>query len=382
MTDVVVAINAGSSSVKAAVAEAGGDKRVLLSGGADRLGADKAELTIRRPGADSETKPVGSADHAHAIRALFAEIAERRPDLSIKAVGHRIVHGGASFVDPALVTPQVVEALDALVPLAPLHQPHGLAGIRTASSLYPDARHVACFDTAFHAAKPWVHDAFALPARYYEQGVRRYGFHGLACESVCETLAAQAYPLADRKIAIAHLGNGCSVTAVCGGRSIASSMGFSALDGLVMGTRCGRIDPGVLLHLLRTGVDADGLERLLYRESGLLGLSGLSNDMRDLAQSDSEAAQGAIRYFVERVIEEVSRMAAAMRGLDAVVFSGGVGENAADIRDAVATGLDFLPGRDGAGIDILVHPADEEGRLMSAARRFLSRTSEEETGLP
>ena len=371
MTDAILAVNAGSSSVKFALAEAGDPAHRLLSGSAERLGAGDSTLRLSAGTGAPETRDLGAADHRDALAAMGEAIRDRHPALRIAGIGHRIVHGGAEFTDPVRVTDDVLDRLEALVPLAPLHQPHGIAGIRATRALFPDAVQVACLDTAFHAGKPWVQDAYALPARYYEAGLRRYGFHGLACESVCERLVADGVPLAERAIAIAHLGNGCSVTAVQGGRSVATSMGFSALDGLTMGTRCGHIDPGVLLHLMREGHDAARLERLLYHESGLLGLSGLSSDMRDLAASDSDAARGAIDHFIARAVEEICRMAGVMGGLDAVVFSGGIGENAGDIRQAVAEGLAFLPGRDGTGVDVLVCPADEEGRLMAATRTFL-----------
>jgi acetate kinase len=367
MTEALLALNAGSSSFKFAVARAEDCDRPLLSGGAERLGSAGGALTVTAMGGKKETLPLVGADHATALTTLFDTIAAQAPGLRIVGVGHRIVHGGARFTDPVPITPEVVDALTDLIPLAPLHQPHGLAGIAAARARFADAQQVACFDTAFHAGKPWVNDSFALPRRFYDEGLRRYGFHGIACESVCAGLIDAGLPLQDRKLAIAHLGNGCSVTAVLNGRSVASSMGFSALDGLAMGTRCGRIDPGVLLHLMRNGYDAERLETLLYRDSGLLGLSGLSNDMRDLAGADTEGARSAIAYFVARAVEEICRMAGVMGGLDGVVFSGGIGENAEDIRNAIMDGLSFLPGLDGGGVQSLVQAADEERQLLRAA---------------
>lgn len=371
MTDAVLALNAGSSSIKIAVCAAGHPAQTIVSGNVDRIGSNDAMMTVTLAEEGSETRALGSVDHRTALAALCAHIRAQRPGLRVRGVGHRIVHGGADFTDPVQVTPDVSEALEALIPLAPLHQPHGLQGILTALSLFPEAVHVACFDTAFHAGKPWLHEAFALPRHHYDQGVRRYGFHGLACESICDALLAEAYPLSDRAIAIAHLGNGCSVTAVKDGRSLATSMGFSALDGLAMGTRRGRIDPGVLLHLLRDGYDGAGLETLLYHQSGLLGLPGESNDMRDLVASGSAQARDAIAYFTARAVEEICRMAGAMGGLDAVVFSGGIGENAKDIRTAIMDGLAFLPGREGKGVEALLRPANEERQLLMAAGRYV-----------
>ena len=367
MTEALLALNAGSSSVKFAVCEAGQDGHVALSGNVDRIGSDNAVMNVTARGGGRETRALGTADHRAALSTLCTEIRSRLPGLRIGGVAHRILHGGAAFADPVRVTPDVIEALEAIVPLAPLHQPHGIQGILTGLALYPAAVHVACFDTAFHAGKPWVKDAFALPRSYHDRGLRRYGFHGLACASICDALRVDGYPLSERAIAIAHLDNGCSVTAVRQGRSVATSMGFSALDGLTMGTRCGRIDPGALLHLMREGHDAEALEVLLYKQSGLLGLSGISNDMRDLAESDAPEAHQAIQYFIARAVEEICGMAGAMGGLDAVVFSGGIGENARDIREAIMAGLAFLPGQDGQGVEKLVMPADEERQLLMAA---------------
>lgn len=376
MTDALLAINAGSSSLKFAVAAAEAPTDSLLWGLADRLGTEDATLTLETGEDPAARQALARPDHAAAVEALCAALSAARPDLRLRAIGHRIVHGGSAFTAPVRISPQVLADLEKIVPLAPLHQPHGIAGIRTATGLFPQTVQVACFDTAFHAGKPSVNEAFALPPRYYDMGLKRYGFHGLACQSVCRALEAEGYPLAHRAIAIAHLGNGCSVTAVRGGRSITNSMGFSALDGLVMGTRCGRIDPGALLHLMRMGLDAGALEDLLYRQSGLLGLSGVSNDMRDLTRAGTPKARAAIDFFVARTVEEICRAAGAMGGLDAVVFSGGIGENATEIREAITDGLSFLPGFDGDGVAILVRPAREETELLLTAAEFLRRRDE------
>ena len=366
MTDSVLALNAGSSSFKFAVAPMDSIASRFLSGTVERIGSDDGVLTIRTSDNQRHTRSLGPVDHRTALAIAFEEIATRHPSLVVKGVGHRIVHGGSNFTDPVLINSEIVDEIQSLIPMAPLHQPHGSRGVQAALEAFPEAKHVACFDSAFHAKKPWVHNSFALPRTYFEQGLRRYGFHGLACESVCAGLLKDGYPLKKRKIVIAHLGNGCSVTAVDQGAASASSMGFSTLEGLTMGTRCGSIDPGVLIHLVRAGYSADDLEDLLYNQSGLLGLSGLSNDMRDLMESEDPDSKAAIDFFLMRLVEGIGRMAAAMEGLDCVVFSGGIGENSSAIREEVARRLAFLPGPSGEGVEYRVQAADEEEQLFTS----------------
>lgn len=366
MPELLLALNVGSSSLKFQASPPGDLSASLLSGAVERVGSDQARLKLRRGAAAASAAKVDAPDHARALAAVAESLAAAFPDANVQGVGHRIVHGGAAFAAPVEATSEVLADLDALVPLAPLHQPHGLAGVRAAKALFPAARHVVCFDTGFHAGKPWVHSALALPRAHHEAGLRRYGFHGLSCQSILRSLRAEGYPVAERKLVIAHLGNGCSVTAVLNGASLANSMGFSTLDGLTMGSRCGRIDPGALLHLLRNGMSPDELETLLYKRSGLLGLSGVSNDMRDLEASDAPEARDAIDYFVARAVEEIARAAAALRGLDAVVFCGGIGENAKAVREAIVDGIAFLSGRDGGGVEALVRETKEEEELLRA----------------
>lgn len=358
--DLLLALNVGSSSLKFRLAA--GPDRPLLSGLVDRIGGDGARLSLRPADGPGDTRSVAAPDHATALRAIGAVIADRVPTQNIRAIGHRIVHGGDRFTHPAQITPSVLADLEHLVALAPLHLPHGIAGIKASMTLWPAARQVACFDTAFHADQPWINAAFALPRTHFDAGVRRYGFHGLSCQSVVRGLQADGFDVPGQRFVIAHLGNGCSVTAVRDGRSVANSMGFSTLDGLTMGTRCGHIDPGVLLHLLRGGMTAGDLETLLYRQSGLLGLSGLSNDMRDLSASCAPEAAQAIAYFNARLVEEISRLAGVLGGLDAVVFCGGIGENSAPVRAAVREGLGFLP-----GVAFRVQATDEEREILFAA---------------
>jgi acetate kinase len=276
------------------------------------------------------------------------------------AVGHRVVHGGLDYAEPVAVTEAVLAKLAELEPFAPLHQPHNIAGIRAAMAAFPGVPQVACFDTAFHRGQPFVNDTFAIPHRYYEKGVRRYGFHGLSYDYVTSELERIAPHLMAGRVVVAHLGNGASMCAIYKGLSVASSMGFSALDGLPMGTRCGQIDPGVLLYMLdREHLDTAQIRQILYNESGLLGLSGgLSNDMRTLEQADSAQSHRAIDYFVFRVQRELGAMAAVMGGIDALVFCGGIGENSRVIRRRVCErlgwmGIEIDHGRNAANATVL-----------------------------
>ncbi len=263
---------------------------------------------------------------------------------TITAIGHRIVHGGAARSAPARIDTALLAELRGLVPLAPLHQPQGLEGIRVAASEWPGVPQVACFDTAFHRSQPDVAQTFALPLELRTQGIRRYGFHGLSCEHVLQRLRELAPAVAAGRLLIAHLGSGSSLTAVADGRSVANTMGFTALDGLTMGTRCGNLDPGAILHLLRLGWDAARIEDLLYRRSGLLGLSGCSAEMHVLLEQESrdDAARFAVEHFVYRVIRETGSLAAAMGGIDAIVFTGGIGEHSATLRARIGAGMEWL----------------------------------------
>jgi acetate kinase len=252
------------------------------------------------------------------------------------AVGHRVVHGGQLFSAPVLINATVLAELETFVPLAPLHQPHNLATIRALFETMPSLPQVACFDTAFHRTQPEVAQRFALPRRFADAGVRRYGFHGLSYEYIASVLPTIDPTLADARIIVAHLGSGASLCAIQNGRSIATTMGFSPLDGLVMGTRCGNLDPGVLLYLIdHYNMNAQALEQLLYYQSGLLGVSGISNDMRTLLDSDDPLAKEAIDLFVYRAGREIGSLAAALGGLDALIFTGGIGEHSAVIRAQV-----------------------------------------------
>jgi acetate kinase len=378
----VLTLNAGSSSLKVALYDG---ESVLARGLADRIGA---EGTLRLRDASGVDLPAAGAcaDHGAALTALIGGVSRAFPALQVQAVGHRVVHGGPDFAGPCRIDGAVMAAIEALVPFAPLHQPHNVAGIRAATMAFPGAVQVACFDTAFHRGQGRAADTYALPGGMYDQGIRRYGFHGLSYASIARTLDVQFPGLARGRVVVAHLGNGASLCAMQAGRSVATTMGFTALDGVPMGTRSGQIDPGVILHLIRQGQSVDQVEDLLYRRSGLLGLSGLSHDMRTLEASADPAARLAISHFAARVQQGVGAMAAALGGLDALVFTAGIGENARGLRAEIVRGLDFL----GLGVDAarnaenssdisavtarartLVILTDEEGEIARATRSLI-----------
>ena len=379
----VLTLNAGSSSLKVALFPAGGESP-LATGLADRIGPagtlslkDAADATIPPAPGDLTT-------HAAALATVLASLHARFPKLTLTAVGHRVVHGGPDRAAPAVVTPALLDELERYAPFAPLHQPHNLAGIRAAMTAFPGVTQVACLDTAFHRSHPWVNDTYALPRAYYDRGVRRYGFHGLSYDYIAGELARTSPQLAAGRVVVAHLGNGASLCGMKAGRSIASTMGFSPLDGLAMGTRPGQIDPGVLLYLMdQEGLTAAAISDLLYRQSGLLGLSGLSNDMRVLEAAGTQQAAEAIDYFIARLRRELAAMAAALEGIDALVFCGGIGENARSIRARTCEGMGWMglaldPERnaanqrvispEGAAIPVMVIPTNEELVIARAAQ--------------
>ncbi len=337
-------LNAGSSSLKAALYGPEGEDP-LVSGQVERIGPEGA-LKLRTAAGEILPPPEGAdlTSHAGAFAAVIASLRAAWPDLRLAAIGHRVVHGGAAYTAPVRLDAQVMEDLAKLSPFAPLHQPHNLAGVRLAMEAFPEAPQIACFDTAFHRGQPFVNDTFAIPHRYYEKGVRRYGFHGLSYDYVTGELERLAPHLMSGRVVVAHLGNGASMCAIYRGRSVASSMGFSALDGLPMGTRCGQVDPGVLLYMLdQEKLDTAQIRQILYNESGLLGLSGgLSNDMRTLEAADTPEAHRAIDYFVFRIQRELGAMAAVMGGVDALVFCGGIGENSRMVRRRICERLGWM----------------------------------------
>ena len=347
MSSHVLVINAGSSSIKfSAFALEGGDLRLALKGLLEGIGS-APQLSARRadgsPVVERHWPLAELPDHNAALAELLALLREQLHGARLLGVGHRVVHGGARYSAPVLLDAQVMQQLDGFIPLAPLHQPHNLAAIRALQHADPSLPQVACFDTAFHQQQSRIARLFALPRDYYERGVRRYGFHGLSYEYIAGALRERAPALAAGRVVVAHLGSGASMCALRDGHSVASTMGFSALDGLVMGTRTGQLDPGVLLYLMQhDGMDARQLEQLLYRQSGLLGLSGISNDMRTLLASDAPEAAEAIDCFVYRVQRELGSLAAALGGLDALVFTAGIGERSAEIRARICAGARWL----------------------------------------
>ncbi|MBV8187606.1 MAG: acetate/propionate family kinase [Alphaproteobacteria bacterium] len=383
----IAVLNAGSSSIKFALYEATPEETLLFRGQIESIGlaphlkvADAAGAVV-----GERRWPDGKLDHREATNEILKVGRELLAGRPVLAFGHRVVHGGVGFTGPVRIDRAVMDELAKLVPLAPLHQPHNLAPIEAiaAASAIPQ---VACFDTAFHRSQPALAQAFGLPRDITAAGVRRYGFHGLSYDFIVSRLRQLDPALARQRLVIAHLGNGASACAVHEGLSVASTMGFTAVDGLMMGTRTGALDPGVLLWLLdERGYDSKAIEDLLYRKSGLLGVSGLSSDMRTLRQSAEPAAREAIALFVYRIVREVGSLAAALGGLEGLVFTAGIGENDAATRAEVGAGCSWLgvtvdPSRNAAGrgvissdasrVKVLVLPTDEE-RMIA---RYTGRT--------
>ena len=363
----IAVLNAGSSSIKFALYDQGLAGALLFRGQVERIGqAPRLEAKDAAGKVVAERNwPEGKLDHEAATTEIIAfgrELLHGRP---VVAFGHRVVHGGTEFSAPALIDDKVLAKLAELVPLAPLHQPHNLAPIRAIARVAPHLPQVACFDTAFHRSQPALAQVFALPREITAAGVRRYGFHGLSYDYIVAHLKETEPELAHARLVIAHLGNGASLCAVRDGRSVASTMGFTAVDGLMMGTRSGALDPGVLLYLMQErGFDAVDIEDLLYRRSGLLGVSGLASDMRTLRQSRAPEATEAIALFIYRIVREIGSMVAALGGLDALIFTAGIGEHDAATRAEVVSGCAWL----GLTLDEARNQAGG-GRISSEASR-------------
>lgn len=370
--EAVLVVNAGSSSVKFQTfdVKSGREPQRLVKGQLDGIGTLPRLRVEASNGAeliDKSYAPEQVADVPAAMAAAGDWLQETQT-VKLVAVGHRVVHGGPDYDRPIVIDANVLAHLERYSPLAPLHQPNNLAPIRSLLTRRPDLLQVACFDTAFHRGHSAVADHYAIPESFYHEGVRRYGFHGLSYEYIAGRLREVAPAIANGRVIVAHLGSGASMCALAGGKSIESTMGFTALDGLPMGTRPGQIDPGVLLYLMTEKAMAPAaIEHLLYHESGLKGLSGVSNDMRELEASDSPGAALAIDYFVHRIALSAGLLAAALGGLDAFIFTAGVGENSVTIRARVAERLSWLGG--------VLDPA------ANVARKLLISRPESKVGL-
>jgi len=387
MSDAILVLNAGSSSIKFALFQlfrdagengANGhvDRQPVLIGQIEAIDAGssrgahlKASDAAGRTLADQRLggAATGRGDpHQQALNFLLGWLGEHQHGLTLRAVGHRVVHGGERYARPILLDAAIRADLARLIPLAPLHQPHNLDAIRAIAELQPELPQVACFDTAFHRSQPAVAQLFALPRAITALGVRRYGFHGLSYEYIAEVLPEHLDPATSNgRVIVAHLGNGASMCALHGRKSVASTMGFTAIDGLMMGTRPGNLDPGVLLYLMdNQQMDTTALTRLLYKESGLLGVSGISSDMRVLLASERSEAGEAVELFCYRITREIGSLAAALGGLDALVFTGGIGEHAAPVRQRVCAAARWL----GVEVDSVANSANAKCISSAAAK--------------
>ncbi len=390
MSYALLVVNAGSSSIKFALFPQNAHiaRQPALSGQIEGIGT-QARLDARDGTGQVLEKHAldNCGNHHQAIEFLLTWIAQHS-GMRVVGVGHRVVHGGEKFSAPVLLDAQTLEALAAFIPLAPLHQPHNLDPIRVLRELQPDLPQVACFDTAFHRSQAPLAQLFALPRAITAEGVRRYGFHGLSYEYIAQVLPEHLGEQARGRVVVAHLGNGASMCAMKDGKSVASSMGFTALDGLMMGTRCGNLDPGVLLYLLdQHKMNSQQLTRLLYQQSGLLGVSGISRDMRELLDSPQPEAKEAVDLFCYRIGRELGSLAATIGGIDALVFTGGIGEHAAPVRAQVCAGAAWLgvemdsPANSAAAtvisaassrVAVLVLPTNEEWMIARHTARLIA----------
>jgi acetate kinase len=392
MREPILVVNAGSSSIKFSVFETMADRS--LSAGAhgqvESIGTSP-HLEVTDPhGNKLADEPVAGDGYAGAVAAIHDWFAAHvGSDAGFDGVGHRVVHGGSTYSQPVQIDSQVLTAIEALIPLAPLHQPHHIAVIRAISAIAPRVPQVACFDTAFHRSQPALAQEFALPRELTAKGVRRYGFHGLSYEYIVSTLPEFVPDCVQKKIVVAHLGNGASMCAIDRGRSVATTMGFTAVDGLPMGTRTGALDPGVILYLLQhERMDPEAIEQMIYQRSGLLGVSGISSDMRALLASNAPSAKEAVDLFVYRIGRELGSLAAALRGLDALVFTAGIGEHAPEIRARACLDAHWLGvtldeqanakggpriSSSGSAVSAWVIPTDENLMIARHTRHLLDR---------
>ncbi len=388
----ILTINAGSSSIKFALFPLDHPISPIaeVSGQIDGIGAEETKMVAKNRAGEriaDQTLSGERVSHAQAFDALLKWFTATYTGWEIAAVGHRVVHGGERYSQPTVIDAQVLTHLTSFTPLAPLHQPHNVAGIVALQTLLPKVPQVACFDTAFHRSQPQVAQMFGLPRAITAEGVKRYGFHGLSYEFIARALPEHS-SRADGRVVVAHLGNGASMAAMVNRKCVATTLGFSTIDGLVMGTRCGNLDPGVILHLMETkNLSVKDMTRMLYKESGLLGVSGISQDMRTLLSSDKPEAQEAVDLFCYRIARELGSLAAAAGGLDAVVFTGGIGEHAAEVRRRVCLQSEWLGIRlnpeanarhdlhisaGNSSVDVLVIPTNEEWMMAHHAQTLLS----------
>lgn len=388
--DAILVINSGSSSVKFAIFSIDDPPARLWSGSIDRIGLANGRFhAVDAAGTMAFDEAAEIADHDMALRLLLEAVDQHTAGRGLAAVGHRVVHGGAECVCATFVTETLEARLRELAPLAPLHQPHNLAGIAAVRSARPALPQVACFDTAFHHGMPHLAMLTGLPREFRDQGIRRYGFHGLSYEYVVDRLRSEDVDVDAERIIVAHLGNGASMCALKGGRSIETTMGFSTLGGLPMGTRCGDLDPGIILYLLaQADLSVDRIQHLLYEESGLLGLSGFSRNMQDLlARPADEPAAEAVAYFCYQARSHLAALTAVLSGLDRLIFTGGIGVNAPMVRANICADLAYLEialdsERNAQGTRVIssgagrvvveAFPTDEEQMIARHVRRLLA----------
>ncbi|MCE1183924.1 MAG: acetate/propionate family kinase [Rhodocyclales bacterium] len=387
----ILTINAGSSSIKFALFPLAAEisPQAEFSGQIDGIGTNATKMVAKDKAGEkiaNQAIPGEQVSHTQAFDALLQWFQATQAGWEIVAAGHRVVHGGERYSKPTLIDDVVLGHLISFFPLAPLHEPHNVAGIQALQALLPNVPQIACFDTAFHRSQPDVAQTFGLPRALSAEGIKRYGFHGLSYEFIARALPQHSHR-ANGRVVVAHLGNGASMSAMVNRKCVATTLGFSTIDGLVMGTRCGNLDPGVILHLMESkGYTVKDMTRILYKESGLLGVSGLSQDMRTLLASDKPEAHEAVELFCYRIARELGSLAAAAGGLDAVVFTGGIGEHAAEIRRRVCLQAEWLGVRvnpeanarhdivisaANSSADVLVIPTNEEWMMAHHAQTLL-----------
>jgi acetate kinase len=388
----ILTINAGSSSIKFALFPLARpiSPEAEVSGQIDGIGTNATKMVAKdRAGEKIADQPIAGEQVSHdvAFDALLKWFMATHAGWAIVAVGHRVVHGGERYSQPTVVDDTVLGHLTSFIPLAPLHEPHNVAGIRALQALLPGVPQIACFDTAFHRSQPEVAQTFGLPRALSAEGIKRYGFHGLSYEFIARALPQHSHR-ANGRVVVAHLGNGASMAAMVNRKCVATTLGFSTIDGLLMGTRCGNLDPGVILHLMETkSLSVKDMTRMLYKESGLLGVSGISQDMRTLLASDKPEAREAVDLFCYRIARELGSLVAASGGIDALVFTGGIGEHAAEVRRRVCLQSEWLGikldpeanarhdiviSAGNSSVDVLVIPTNEEWMMAHHAQTLLA----------